>query len=267
MSHPTPVPAHSTPMPLRAWAAAALLAAASAGASAQVYINVTTDQNWQESFDGRSLSQPSMGGLAMAHADGMSLQASDSTHWVGGPYVSAVVSHRFGLAGAFGTFETVRVTVAVESHFGNDLSADFTASHGFSIELLSNAAPAVGAGGGLVDVNCLGCGGHLINSTVTDAHGVTSAWPHDFTQTYSFSTLVERGLPDVARLGLGGYLGVGSTWATLRMDVLSITDSQGQALTWGADGFLQPVPEPASIALWLAGLAVLGGVVRCTRRP
>lgn len=258
-----PDPAHR--VPLRAWAAATVLGAFSAAAGAQGYTSVTTDQGFRESFVAAPLSMPSMGGSASVQANGLSLHASDSTHWVGGPFVAALSSHKFGVAGAAGTYETLSFTISVESHFGNDLAADFTASHGFNIELYGNAAPYAGAGAGLSEVNCIGCGGHLIYSAVGGTQGPSGAWGNDFAHTYTFSTQVERGWNEAGRLGMSAYLGLGSTWANLSIDLLSITDGQGRTLTWGADGFLQPVPEPATSALWLAGAGVLAFAARRRR--
>lgn len=253
-----------TPNPLLPLVAA-MLGAFSAAAGAQAYTSVTTDQGFVESFSGAPLALPSMGGVASVSANGLDLHVSDSTHWVGGPYAAAYSAHTFGVAGAAGTYETLSFTVAVDSHYGNDLAANFTASHGFSVELTGNAAPVVGASGGLVEVNCLGCGGHLGGGTLSGSVGPTGEWGHDFSYTYTFSTQVERGWNQAGRLGLNAYLGVGSTWADLTINLLSITDSQGQALSWGTDGFLQAVPEPSTGAMVLAGMGALGFALRRRR--
>lgn len=254
-----------TPSRFLALTAATVLGAFSTTAGAQAYTSVTTDQGFQESFEAAPLSLPSMGGSASVWANGLSLHASDSTHWVGGPFVSALSSHKFGVAGAAGTYETLSFTISVESHFGNDLAADFTASHGFTLELVGNAAPYAGAGAGLSEVNCIGCGGHLMYSAVGGTQGPSGEWGRDFAYTYTFTTQVERGWNEAGRLGMSGYLGLGSTWADLSIDLLSITDGQGRVLTWSPGGFLQPVPEPATSTLWLAGAGVLAFVARRRR--
>lgn len=248
---------------LRPFAAAAVLALCSAAAQAQLnYTSVTTDQGWNESHAGQPLAMPSMGGSAWVSADSVSLQASDSTHWILGPYVSAVRHFQFGMAGSAGTYETIRATVQVSSHYGNDLATSFNSSHGFAVELWGNGGPGQSMGGSVGEVNCIGCGGHLGGGSVSWIDGTTTDWPHDFQATVTFSTVIERGWNQAGNFRMSGYLGVGSTWADLSIDLLSITDGQGRVLTWGGDGFLQAVPEPASGALWLAGAGALAAVRR-----
>jgi hypothetical protein len=229
------------------------------------YTGVVTDQGILESATAEPLVLLSMGGVAVATASSLDLSASDSTHWVGGPYVNATRRFQFGVAGDLGTYETIYATVAISSAFGNDLNADFVASHGFNVSLSGNAGGVSYIGGGLVEVNCLGCGGHLGGGTVSTSSGSTVAWLNAYQTTLTLSTVVERGWNTGGSFEMYGYLGVGSTWADMSIDLLSITDSQGRALALGSDGFLQPVPEPGTLALWLAGLGVLGAVGRRAR--
>lgn len=244
-------------------AAVGLALCCGAAAQAQLnYTSVTTDLGFAES----DAAQPRVlvtttggGGSASVTADGLDLSARDSTHWTLGPYVAANRVFQFGVAGSAGSFETVTFQVAISTHNGNDLATSFNTSYSLQVELRGNADTDKWISGGLTDVNCLGCGGHLSSGSVTSSEGLAMAWPSDYQATLSFTTTVERGWNQAGRFTMSGSLLVNNSWADLSIDLLSITNSQGQALSLGSDGFLQAVPEPASSSMLALGAALLVG--------
>lgn len=234
----------------------------------------------QEVTDIPSASQvlTAVAGSAFAQSTLVSVRAStaDSTHWTLGPYAVASTSVSFGLMGS--GVQTVTFALKANGHWTRDLGMSYTLSAGFAGELTSSTGPTSGLYGEVVEVNCVGCGGHLGVGSLTYVDAGSSAGPSVLPDalngTWLLTTTLQAGAANAATLRLSTDGGAGSTdWATF-LQVAEIRDGNGQTLgfTPGTDGNwwltasanspIAAVPEPETWALTLAGLGVVGAMAR-----
>ncbi|MEY4763538.1 MAG: hypothetical protein RI907_211 [Pseudomonadota bacterium] len=186
------------------------------------------------------------------------LSVADSTHWTLGPYAATRSDVRFSVAGG-GEAATVSFTFEVLGAMDLSLDASHNAGASFGLELYGQGADA--AGGGISDVNCLGCGGHISMGSLY-SHGVSTPWDGtSVNAVYTLTTTVDTGRQDAGRLIASASMGAGSTHGNMAIRLTS-TLLNGQVATLvdnGAAGWsVSAVPEPSTWGLALAGLCVAG---------
>jgi PEP-CTERM motif len=184
------------------------------------------------------------------------VSASDSTHWILGPYATTNSNVSFGVAGA-GEAATVSFTFVVTGAVDLSLASDHNTNGEFGLQLYGQGADIVW--GSYVDVNCLGCGGHIGNGSLS-SHGISTPWDgSSVNATYTLTTTVDTGRANAGRIEVHTALNVGGTHGSfdIRLTSLMLNGQAAALVNNGAAGWsISAVPEPASYGLALAGLLV-----------
>lgn len=202
----------------------------------------------------------------------------DTTHWVNGPYANALSHVTFGVAGTGP--QTVTFAVQASGTWLRQLSQDFVMSAEFSAELTGNSGPGSLLFARVVEVNCIGCGGHLGAGSYqyTRAGVVEESGSLDGITTlqgnWLLTTTLEAGVAHAGSLRLATDGSAGSSGWESSLTVTDIVDGTGQRLAFsqGTDGNwwlaasatspIAAVPEPETWALMMVGLGVVGSMAR-----